>query len=428
MNFIKNARYVLKINIQCELQTPLLLRSGKTGDFTDSTIERTPDNRLHINGYVWASLFRRSLSRINGYEDLVAQIGKSGPENGISSLWCETTITDQPVTSANVGISIDRETGAAKNGALFSDELVISGTIVECNLAVFVKTIEESEYWQKALNKALSIINQGIENIGGGWTYGYGRLTIRRVQSATIDLTKPEQRKTLWSLGKTNYTEQQLPGDIPQNTKPVSILSVSARITPGQLMAIKSSIFPLNAEHFGKLPDSFVFRRNRLIDGALVNDPVLPGKALRQALFSVPLERKWRSYGEEICSPSTNNDCGCLRCQWFGSTSAAGVIAVSDAIIHNPIYEVINRIQLCEHSMQNMNLFSGEYLTRGDFTFKIIVDENRTVDTTNLLEELELLLDEMRGEQAPPGWQRIGGTSTCTGQVQILDYSIARSV
>jgi hypothetical protein len=74
-----------------------------------------------------------------------------------------------------------------------------------------------------------------------------------------------------------------------------------------------------------------------------------------------------------------------------------------------------------------MNLFSGEYLTGGEFSFKIIIDESRTTDAGELLSDLTTLLDEMKGVNAPPGWYRLGGTATCTGQVQVIDYSISRS-
>jgi len=428
MDIIKDARIALKFVVQCRLDTPLLLRSGQTGDVADSSIERTPDGRLHINGYVWASLLRRSMARIDGYKELVTQIGKNQAEFGVSPLWCNATVADLPHTAVTPGIAIDRKTGTAKLGALFNDELVIAGLPIKFSTIVFVANGAEAERWQTALTEALQIVNEGVENIGGGWTYGYGRLQVDNITTFRVDLTSQDERKFLWSDDNPDNATMQPVVEIPAKTQPFTSISVKAQVAPEQLLAIKSSTFPLNADHLGRLPDSFVFRRNRMDDdGKIVNQPVMTGKALRQAVFSSQLERKWRTAGEDICAPSEKKSCGCRRCRWFGSTSAAGVIAVTDATINNPDYEVLNRIQLCEHSMQNMNLFAGEYLTRGEFQFRIIIDESRPEETLGLLEDIELLLDEMKAENAPAGWHRVGGTTSCTGQIQVVDYTINRS-
>jgi hypothetical protein len=437
MNIIKDARYALKFSVNLRLATPLLLRSGQTGDITDSSIEKTPDKQhLLVNGYVWASLLRRSLSRLAGGIKLAEQIGKYKEDGGVSSLWPETTTADLHATAVNPGISIDRKWGAAKPGALFSDELAIAGLQMIMRFTVFVSDPESAEIWRLALLEALRLVDDGIENIGGGWTYGYGRLAVERINHAVVNLKDPEQRRFLWGGEGLDWKEDQLPTQQPKTVAAATTLTVMAKVANGQLMAVKSSLFPLDASGFGKLPDTFVFRRNRLIDGISCNEPVIPGKTIRQALFSVPLERKWRTLGTEkdACLSTTHGRqrsedkrCPCRRCRWFGSTDAAGIIAVTDAPVANPSFEVVSRVQLCEHSMQNMNLFSGEYLTGGEFSFKIIIDESRTTDAGELLSDLTTLLDEIKGVNAPPGWYRLGGTATCTGQVQVIDYSISRS-
>jgi hypothetical protein len=106
------------------------------------------------------------------------------------------------------------------------------------------------------------------------------------------------------------------------------------------------------------------------------------------------------------------------------------VVAVTDAPLTGYKCEVVNRLQLCEHSMQNMNLFSGEYLTGGTFAFRIVIDESRIgseEDRLALLAAITSQLDELAGKDSPPGWNRLGGTSTCTGQVQVTGYTISRS-
>jgi hypothetical protein len=428
MNITSDARFALKIEATVSLATPLLLRSGQTGDITDSAIERTPEpnGRLHVNGYVWASLLRRSLARIKGCDDLAAQVGKYQDKGGVSPLWCEPAVAELHATAVNPGIAIDRKWGATKVGALYNDELAIAGLPLTLRLTLFGPDKGTIERWQNALLAALRLIDGGVENIGGGWTYGYGTLHVNGVKVAILGLSDSAHRKKLWAWDEIDWVEKTLDAGLPETKSPVTAVTVTARVAPGQLMAVKSGVFPLDAPKFGKLPDWFVFRRNRWDSAAdkQVQEPVIPGKAIRQALLSVPLERKWRSLGEKACFPSEKGGCGCRRCRLFGSTDGAGIIAVTDAPVTGCSTEVISRVQLCEHSMQNMNLFSGEYLMGGEFTFRIIIDGTRAEDASDLVNEILELLDEMKGETAPPGWYRLGGTATCTGQVQVIDYTI----
>ncbi len=436
MNILKDAHCALKLTVNISLATPLLMRSGQTGDLTDSSIEKTPDRQhLLVNGYVWASLLRRSLSRFSGGQKLAEQIGKYHEEGGISPLWCETTTSELHATAINPGNSIDRKWGAAKPGALFNDELAIAGLPLMLRCVVFTPDEVTATTWRMALLDALRLVHDGIENIGGGWTYGYGRLVVEDINYTILDLKVPESRKLLWRWEGLDWKMNELPTTQPATLAPATTIAVQAKIADGQLMAIKSNVFPLDASGFGKLPDTFVFRRNYLVDGNIHNSPVIPGKAIRQALLSSSLERKWRSQGgeTEACLSTTHgktrsedNRCQCRRCRWFGSTDAAGIIAVTDGHVINPSFQVVSRVQLCEHSMQNMNLFSGEYLTGGEFSFKIIIDENRANDASELLSEVTELLDEMKGVNAPPGWYRMGSTVSCTGQVQVNEYVITR--
>ncbi len=456
MNLFTQARRALKFEVSLELATPLLLRSGQTGDVTDSSIERTFDNRLHINGYVWASLLRRALARLADGRELAGLVGKFQENGSLSPLWCEASIEDLHATTVNPGIAIDREYGATRSGALFNDELGLAGLPLTLRFTLFAEDDVTAQRWRAALLGALRLIDDGIENIGGGWTYGYGRLSVGRIRSVTLDL-KPEDRteqevrrarearKQLWQWDKIEWGPDEKIPETVTCTTPATIIDVAARVAPGQLLAVKSQVFPIDAPRFGKLPDSFVFRRNRLIGDKTVHEPVIPGKAIRQAILSVPLERKWRSARKEgepdICLSTTHvkrcpkeKPCSCRRCTWFGSTDAAGIIAVTDAPVTNYAMEVISRIQLCEHSLQNMNLFCGEYLKAGDFSFKIIIDNGRAGNADELVKEICDLLEEMKdktslpeeekGITAPPGWYRLGGTATCTGQVQVNDYTI----
>jgi len=438
MNLFTHARHALKFQVGLELATPLLLRSGQTGDVTDSAIERACDGRLHVNGYVWASLLRRALARLAGGRALAAQVGKYEEKGGLSPLWCEASVADLHATAVNPGIAVDRRYGTARTGALYNDELAPAGLPLALRFTLFVPDEAALRTWHAALLGALRLIDDGVENIGGGWTYGYGRLAVVRIGSATLDLREPLGRKHLWLWDGIDWRDERLPATVTCAT-PATIIDVDARVAPGQLLAVKSQVFPIDAPAFGKLPDSFVFRRHRLMGGRTVQEPVIPGKAIRQALLCVPLERKWRSLrkdGEpDICLSTTHGKqrpkdkrCRCRRCAWFGSTDAAGVVAVTDAPVRNFATEVLSRVQLCEHSLQNMNLFAGEYLTAGEFCFRIVIDHGRAENADDLVQEVTGLLEEMKGETAPPGWYRLGGTGTCTGQVQVTGFTIRGDV
>jgi hypothetical protein len=173
---------------------------------------------------------------------------------------------------------------------------------------------------------------------------------------------------------------------------------------------------------YAEFPDSFVYRRFRANGDEIIPEMVIPGRTIRQALFSVPIERKLRSLNQDVCNASS---CGsCQRCKWFGSTEQGGIVSVTDAVVGDAQKVVLSRIQLCEHSMQNNNLFSGEYLAGGSFSFEIIVDQS-LADTSpsKLCEEIEWALKEMmKNENSPEGWYRLGATSTCTGQIEVTGF------
>jgi hypothetical protein len=433
MNIVNNAIYALKMEIDLSLASPLLLRSGEEGEDSDSAIERSVDGDLYVNGHVWAGLLRRSLARIKGAETYAAAIGKYQEREGVSPLWCEDSTSPLQGTEICPGISIDRKRRAGKSGALYSDELAIAGLPLCLRLTFFAANQQQLKDWHCKLNQALRLIHAGIENIGGGWTYGYGRLAVHKSSSVQLDLRNRAQRSKLWQWDAIQWqtTSEEFAG-LPETTRPIQIIDVRAGLAAGQLFAVQSSTFPLDVQHFGKLPDSFVYRRTRWNRHSKTSEqhPVIPAKAIRQALLSVPLERKWRSgdNAEEVCFPGTAGACGCRRCRWFGSVAAAGIVAVLDSDVENAELEVVNRVQLCEHSMSNINLFASEFLVRGDFSFRIIVDGGRSDEVEVVTTEICALLNEMMTEDesaAPPGWYRLGGTASCTGQIEIKTFRLS---
>jgi len=451
---VDDMKYALKFAVTMRLRTALLLRSGDEDEYSDNTIEMTPNlqnelgpegiPQLHINGYVWASLLRRALYRLEDEQKMAASIGKYPKENpqGVSLLWCEATFAHLK-TEINQGNKIDRQYGATATAGLFSEEIVPQGHEVHLHFNYFCKEEQEIEAIQEKLLVALWVVNEGIETIGGGWSYGFGRLEVCEVRQKTLNLDKPEDRLALWDFDILKHVEpvdwkkkkQEFQSNKPKITRPWIKYLVKAAIPAGQLLAIHTQTPPPDISRYDKLPDTFVFTRT-IIDekGQPSQVPVITGKSFRQAILSSSIERKLRTIAKPeekpVCLDTTKSKgCSCKRCLWFGATDRGGIISVGDAVVHSSAANVLNRIQLCEHTMQNMNLFSGEYLTCGTFNFEIIIDCSRLdAQADKLIGELEWALNEMKtpkeGEEriAPSGWYRLGATATCTGQIEVQNW------
>ena len=468
---ITRVKNVIQLSVSFRLRTNLLLRSGEEGTFSDSTVDRTADGRLHINGYVWASLIRRALSRLAGAEELAERIGcykrheSTGTmENrGVSPLWCETTLSDFSGGDIRTGSRIHRKWGSTDASALYSDEMEVPGSLLTLNLNFFCEEQDEPNTIRKQLLGALWVINEGIENIGGGWSYGHGRLEVEAVRLNILKLENLDHRTRLWDY--SNLPELM---KSQWNMEPKIIrkrgwtkFNVKGTIKPGQLLAIHSAQPDYDQyKDYTHLPDTFVFRPLHRIDDRITQAPVVTGKAFRQAVISSSIERQLRTEGYDICETpgegctcmkcieyrkgfakrnKNSPDCECIHCSWFGSTHQGGIIAVLDATVNDPRTEVLHRIQICEHSFQNINLFSGEYLTGGDFDLEILIDKgigmkNSGVD--KLINKVAQIIFEISEEdspdcnfveqtavKAPPGWYRLGATTTCTGQFTITKWS-----
>ena len=443
MNF-QTCTHAMKFMVEFKLRSCLLIRSGEIGEFSDSTIARTPDGKkLEINGYVWSSLLRRCLERLKNDNGLANKIGKYDSEiNSVSNLWLKPSFVDLPFTDNRSGNKIDRKKGSASEGALYNDEIVPPGLSIPLQCLFFCDASEIKQV-QDAFSAALWVVNENIENIGGGWSYGFGRLECIHAYWKKITLSDEHDRKRLFR-DEESSAFQELEIHKPDIKKPWVQYTVQAQIQEGQLLAIHNDFPSVIDAHGGKLPDKFLFRRMVVgSDSSLSYELVIPGKSLRQALFSVPIERKLRSKNEDCCdNPSelctcnrckdhwnvvhkkeNSPDCQCRRCQWFGNTEKGGMVAVFDAPLSKTDTVILNRIQLCEHSAQNVQLFSSEYLKAGDFSFEVVIDRSCDGPSAALLmKEIEIILSEMNpGGDAPPGWHRIGVTSTATGQLSLLE-------
>lgn len=494
---------VLKFSLTLTLTTPLRLCSGNTGEFADSEIARTPDgNDFHINGNVWASLIRRAVIRVPGAGKTARIMGDYNADlYGVSPLWCESFSGPVVHTEIRPGIVVDPAYGTTTKASLHNHELLSAGHRVEMNFNWFC--LEEAEKKSNSatygngsndgyddggdsdmvddsaldlikshLEAAFAVIHSGVETIGGGWSYGFGRLAVEDIRFAHLNFkNNPVHQKHLFQFphdadwwdketarimkahlhigdtahDSTNFHDNNIPRHPSRGS---CCIRVRAGVAPGQLLAVKSTHLPMEAPlPPGDLPDGFVFRSVRVISDSSSAVPpgdmksksmiVIPGKVLRQGLFARAVARRLRSRGSHACDVSETLDA------WFGSVHQRGAISIADAPVDNPATQVLHRIQLCEHSLQNNNLFAGEYLNQGDFTFDILIDPvsagysneiskyAQKIDRSDAQEIKAALcgvLEELCPSEdgavspAPPGWYRIGTTAACTGQIQIHSW------
>jgi hypothetical protein len=448
---VMNQQFALRFEMDMEAVTGLMLRSGRAGEFTDSSVERTPDGHLYINGYVLSSLLRRAVGRVHGGAELAAAWGAyEGDRSGVSPLWTESVFVSEKeyLTAVNFGIRVSRELGAVKNQALYSDEIAFPLVPMTFSFTVFFPDRNQADMAAACIRDALAVIDQGVETIGGGWSYGFGRLRVSTARWSVLDLTEVKGRNTLWQQDNIDW-QQQLTGEEIEKLRPAvrddrqwTVIRISAAVADGQLLAIHTDVPEFGADTAG-LPDSYVFRRPAFRNGSPDAVPVVTGKAFRQAVLSREIERMLRSTGQGACLDTADRTrqavlqaeirhCGCKRCLWFGDTDGGGIISAADARLSDWDVETVNRIQLCEHSMQNIQLFNGEYLTRGKFTMDIVIDRSRPETSPEELEKKVIqVLEQMHAKQkkGPPGWYRLGATSTCTGQLEVtaIEYPFSAS-
>lgn len=430
-------KFALRYAVEFTAVTGIMIKSGDVGEYSDSEVETTCDGQLYISGDVWANLLRRALQRCENWAERAAQWGDyDAAANGVSPLWPEDTFIEKAdyQIEINPGNKIHRKYGAPAVGPLWSDELAFPFAPVIMEGVLF----DEPKQSLSALLDALAVIGTGIVTIGGGWSYGHGRLKPSRIRWAMLDLTNSCHRSSLWSDGFCAWHGEATAGEI-MGRKPAivpglnwSSIIVDAQITKDQMLAIHTTMPSIDRNIPGKLPDRTLFTRPvKLADKTISAVPVVTGKAFRQAILSSEIERWILSTRGRVClDPDSNQACetvsatGCNLCRrdlWFGSTEAGGIISVGDALLTGWDSESVFRRQGCEHSQQTVQLFNSEYATAGSFSFTIIIDHGRQDCLPGELEEkVRTILRQMIKGNGPDGWNRLGATSSCTGQITVV--------
>ena len=352
------------------------------------------------------------------------------------------------MTDVQPGIKIDRGYGAAARSALYSDEIVPAGLPITMAFNYFVSSPNAADAAKEAFSAGLWVVDQGIENIGGGWSYGHGRLTFRKMVMRELDLAESIDRERLWDFDEPSlWCLLRLPTEEPAIVKPWLKYEIKVAVAEDQLLAIHMDHPTFDSyKDCVEWPDSFLYRAyafDPMKQSGVRSHLTIPGKAFRQAILSVPIERRLRSLGHSFCATSGGSwtsskdkaasagamkdkrvqDCTCERCAWFGSTYKGGIVSVGDGVIETGTPETLHRIQLCEHSMQNINLFAGEYLKGGEWTHEILIDKSRAgTDPDGLIAAVDWILGELDAHgNVPPGRHRLGATATCTGGIQLSE-------
>lgn len=257
---ILDCKNAIQFQLHFTLRTNLLLLTGEGSETLDNTIDVTPEKKLHINGYVWAGLFRRALARIQGGHELAARIGKySAEKEGVSPMWTEASFVEVPIMDTRPGIAVSRRWKAVKSGALFNEEIAPPGLAIPARFNFFLRETDNAEEILRHFQSALWVIDDGIENIGGGWSYGFGRLKFERGTWQQLDLTRKQDRRRLFSFsGPGTPLEAKAPEAV---LKPWRKILIHAGVWPNQLMAVHTSHPLMDAVIGGsKLPDAFVFQ------------------------------------------------------------------------------------------------------------------------------------------------------------------------
>jgi CRISPR/Cas system CSM-associated protein Csm3 (group 7 of RAMP superfamily) len=430
-----NNRFLINCDFKFQLLTPLAIKAESDEDYIDYTVEKTFFNKALINGYQWASLFRRSASRVKDLHDIFEFIGNyDTSKRRVSPFWFSDSILDF-TPDIRPGIKLHRKYLSVVEGALYFEEVIPPGYEINMKLKIYIPDNKEIESILSGLARIVWVIDSGIENIGSHWSYGYGRLEFIEGDYKVTSLNNDSE------LSRGSIKPEE-----PSFRKAFNIIKVKASITEGQLFAIHiKEPYYTPDEWIEKkaFPDFFAFRSLRYNKEKNKPEPyfIIPGKALRQGLFSVPIERRLRTEGEDICETPQeyctcsrckaervekkekkgDSGCKCLRCMWFGSGEKRSMVAVTDAEVNDANSVLLKRIQLCEHSFQNINLFTEEFLTGGVFKFKMFLDN----PDDKLLTYVKDCLEEMK-EKAPAGWYRLGSSSTVTGAITIKEYDEER--
>lgn len=204
----QNPFFTLKIELVQD--GPLTIRKYTTEVGTEESEGNTPDyeqlvyirdNKIIpvIPGTSWAGAFRHHMSRLNphaleNYFGIKSGNGKQGEGKKSDIIFGESEIqgAKEKIVTRN---AIDRFTGGAVNGALFTEKMFYGGTT--CLEISFHKRCN-SEF-RKVLAAAITDLDMGILAIGGETSVGHG---LFRVTSVTLGNENPYYPKDSISLYK----------------------------------------------------------------------------------------------------------------------------------------------------------------------------------------------------------------------------------
>jgi CRISPR/Cas system CSM-associated protein Csm3 (group 7 of RAMP superfamily) len=112
------------------------------------------------------------------------------PSYGAHVYFGDAYVIGEYTLNTRTGIAIDRRTGAAFQGALYTVEYVEPGTIFRLD----IKTTNLPNYVLGMFAKILKMIDRGEVRVGGFKTRGFGELRLKSLNIKIKDLHKPGSR------------------------------------------------------------------------------------------------------------------------------------------------------------------------------------------------------------------------------------------
>lgn len=183
-------RQQMQISLGLELQGGISIRQytsgiGSEDGHLDYRQLSLAEGDPVIPGTSWAGAFRHAMEKITkGSTECFGKVRDSTKEKSLIS-FSESRIKGS-VTKAVSRTSIDRFSGAAKDGALFTEETEYGG---ETELKISFRKAEESRYstsFINTLSAACADLHEGFLAVGGETSIGRGIFKVRNIDGETF--------------------------------------------------------------------------------------------------------------------------------------------------------------------------------------------------------------------------------------------------
>lgn len=289
----------------------------------------------------------------------------SADESSRSVLWVLGTEVRPPDRGKSVTAfhrtAIDAWSGAAASGKLFDGEGLATGSRLVVRMALMGANPEE----KSALMQALTTWSP---RLGRGTSTGAGRVSTEAIESASLDLSVPQDLLLYLNSGGP----EQVDAVIDSRGSSVSPKAAEADFLLNEPMEIADAL------HVGDTKPATGNTQELLRDAC--GNPMIPGTTLKGILRS-RVEYILRSLGVHICPDGADPECP--SCHLFGYTlpspDAGGRtgrrsrLAVHDAPLSGAVLAVRDHVAIdrVTGGARDQALFATEVVTEGTFRFQV---------------------------------------------------------